>query len=170
MSSSRDGIAPAAELDFAAVLRAATLLRGFTDVGIRILAGACERRSVGRGTYAFRAGEESEGLSFIARGKVQMMPREGGAPLGVLGPGDAMGSFSLLAGGEHLLTAWAETDVELLMLGRKAWEKLQLEKPQAALKLQLALAQDLCERLRDAKGPLREFLAWQVSRRPAETR
>jgi CRP-like cAMP-binding protein len=81
-----------------------------------------------------------------------------------------MGGLALLFGGEHLLSALAATDVELLLLSRERWDGLQKQKPQAALKLQLALAQDLCERIREAKGPLREFLAWQISRRPVENR
>jgi CRP-like cAMP-binding protein len=157
-------------LDRVAALQCSMLLRGFTEVGIRILASVCEQRSVGRGTYAFRAGEESNALAFIARGTVQMVPREGGAALGELGPGDSMGGFALLFGGEHLLSALAATDVELLMLSRERWDALQKQKPQAALKLQLALVQDLCDRIREAKAPLREFLAWQISRRPAENR
>ena len=164
------GPGPARAIDRLAALRASTLLRGFTEVGLRILADACEQRSVGRGAYAFRAGDESTALLFLARGTVQMMPREGGAPLGELGPGDSLGGFALLFGGEHLLTAQAATDLELLALERTAWLALQKDKPRAALKLELALARDLCERLREAKGPLREFLAWQVSRRPAEGR
>lgn len=157
-------------LDRIAALRGAPLLREFTDIGIRILAAACEPRSVGRGTYAFQAGEESDELAFIARGTLQILPREGGAPLGELGPGEAMGSFGLLFGGEHLLSAVAATDVELLTLSRARWDQLQEQKPQAALKLQLALARDLCERIREAKAPLREFLVWQISKRPAEGR
>lgn len=157
-------------VDRAAALRGAPLLREFTDIGIRILAAACEPRSVGRGTYAFQAGEESGELAFIARGTVQILPREGGSPLGELGPGEAMGSFGLLFGGEHLLSVLAATDVELLVLSRARWDQLQEQKPQAALKLQLALARDLCERIREAKAPLREFLVWQISKRPAEGR
>lgn len=165
MAPARGGGAGGEDLDPPAVLRVSPLLRDFTDVGIRILADACQPRSVGRGTFVFRGGEESTALSFIASGTVQMTPREGGAPLGDLGPGDTLGGFSLLFGGEHLLTASAATDVELLELSRDSYQALQAQKPQAALKLQLALAHDLCERLRDAKGPLREFLAWQLSRR-----
>jgi CRP-like cAMP-binding protein len=159
-----EGGIPGTELDAIRVLRGAGLLRDFTDVGIRILADICDQRSVGRGTFVFRAGEESAALCFIARGTVQMTPREGGSPLGELGPGETLGGFSLLFGGEHLLTALAASDVELLEISRASYEELQTQKPQAALKLQLALAHDLCERLRDAKGPLREFLVWQLSR------
>lgn len=158
------------ELDRSAALRSAPLLRDFTDIGIRILAATCELRPVGQGAFVFQAGEESAELSFIARGTVRMVPREGGAPLGELGPGDSMGSVGLLFGGEHLLSAVAASDVDLLVLTRPRWDKLQEQKPQAALKLQLALAKDLCDRLREAKGPLREFLVWQISKRPAEGR
>ena len=54
------------------------------------------------------------------------------------------------------------------MLERAAFEALRKQKPQASLKLMLALAQDFGDRLRDASGPLREFLAWQVSKRQAD--
>jgi CRP-like cAMP-binding protein len=146
-------------------LRVAPLLRDFTDVGVRILAVASKQRTVGRSTYIFRSGEPADGLSIIARGTVQLRGREGGSPLGELSVGDSLGGMSLLSGGEHLLSAWAVNDVELILLTRESFEVMRKEKPRAALKLQLALATDLAERMRDAKAPLREFLAWQVSKR-----
>ena len=100
-------------MDRFAALRGSLLLREFSDVGVRILAEACEERSVGRGTYAFRAGEPSTALCFIGRGTLQMQVREGGQPLGDLKAGDTLGNFALLGEGEHLLSAWAATDVEL---------------------------------------------------------
>ena len=157
-------------MDRFAALRGSLLLREFSDVGVRILADACEERSVGRGTYAFRAGEASNALYFIGRGTLQLQIREGGQALGEVKSGDTLGNFALLAEGEHLLSAWAVSDVELAVLERAAFENLRKQKPQATLKLLLALAQDFGERLRDASGPLREFLAWQVSKRQAEGR
>ncbi|HEX9573595.1 MAG TPA: cyclic nucleotide-binding domain-containing protein [Myxococcales bacterium] len=157
-------------MDRFTALRGSLLLREFSDVGVRILAEACEERSVGRGTYAFRAGEPSTALCFIGRGTLQLYVREGGQPLGELKTGDTLGNFALLAEGDHLLSALAATDVELAVLERGAFETLRKQKPQASLKLMLALAQDFGERLRDAGGPLREFLAWQVSKRQAEGR
>jgi CRP/FNR family transcriptional regulator, cyclic AMP receptor protein len=154
-------------MDRFAALRGSLLLREFSDVGVRILADACEERSVGRGTYAFRAGEPSTALCFIGRGTLQLQLREGGQALGELKSGDTVGNFALLAEGEHLVSAWAATDVELAVLERGAFDTLRKQKPQASLKLMLALAQDFGERLREASGPLREFLAWQVSKRQA---
>ncbi|HWE24162.1 MAG TPA: Crp/Fnr family transcriptional regulator [Myxococcales bacterium] len=155
-------------MDRFAVLRGSSLLGEFSDVGVRILAEACEERAVGRGTYAFRAGEPSTALYFIGRGTLQLQLREGGQPLGEVKAGDTLGNFAFFAEGEHLLSAWAATDVELAVLAREAFEALQQQKPQASLKLMLALAQDFGARLRDARGPFREFLAWQVSKRQAE--
>ena len=157
-------------MDRFAALRGSLLLREFSDVGVRILAEACEERSVGRGTYAFRAGEPSTALYFIGRGTLQLQIREGGQALGEVKSGDTVGNFALLAEGEHLLSAWAVSDVELAVLDRAAFENLRKQKPQATLKLLLALAQDFGDRLRDASGPLREFLAWQVSKRKTEGR
>src|SRR5262249_17819591 len=145
-------------------LRRAPLLKSFTDVGVRILAGAMERRSVGRGTYVFRAGEPSSALSIVARGTVQLYPREGGAALGAPGFGEARSGYALLGGGEHLVSAMAANDVELVELTIANFRKLSKEKPQASLKLVLALASDLGERIQDARVPLREFILWQVSR------
>lgn len=154
-------------MDRFAALRAALLLRDFTEVGVRILAEACEERAVGRSTFAFRAGEPSTALTFVARGTLQLVPRDGGAPLGEIKPGDSFGSLSLLTPGEHALSGLAANDVELLALSRAAFDQLQASHPRTALKLTLALAHDLAERLQEAKGPLREFLIWQISRRQA---
>jgi CRP-like cAMP-binding protein len=158
-------MAPSLQIDKHAALRTIGLLREFTDVGLRILAEASQQKSVGRGTYAFRAGEPSDSLWFVARGTLQLLPRDGGAPLGEVPAGDTLGGFSLLAGGEHLLSAMATTDVELLQLSHEAFDALKSSHPRTALKLTVALAQDLAGRLREAKGPLREFLVWQISKR-----
>lgn len=162
--------APPETVDKHASLRAVPLLREFTDVGIRILAEASQQKSVGRGTYAFRGGDPSDSLYFVAKGTLQLLPRDGGASLGEVMSGDTLGGFSLLVGGEHLLSALASTDVELLQLPRDAFEELKKSHPRTALKLTIALAQDLAERLREAKGPLREFLVWQISKRQSEAR
>lgn len=162
--------APPEVVDKHASLREAAMLREFTDVGIRILAESSQQKRVGRGTYAFRAGDPSDSLWFIAKGTLHLVPRDGGAPLGEVVAGDTLGGFSLLAQGEHLLSAMALTDVELLQLSAAAFEQLKISHPRTALKLTIALAQDLAERLREAKGPLREFLVWQISKRQSEAR
>lgn len=148
-----------------AALRAAPLLRDFTEVGIRLLADSTTERTVGRGAFAFRAGEPSEMLSFVARGTLQLLPREGGAPLAEIAAGDTVGGLALLTSGEHLLSALASSEVTLLELSRHGFEALQQARPRLCLKLTLALARDLAERLQEARGPLREFLLWQVSKR-----
>ena len=158
--------APPEVIDKHAALRTSNLLRDFTDVGLRILADKSEQRRVGRGTYAFRAGEPSQALAFICRGTLQLLPRDGGTPLGEVTTGDTLGGMALLlAESEHVLSALAASDVELLQLNKAAFDELKLTHPRTALKLTLALAEDLAERLREAKGPLREFLVWQVSKR-----
>jgi len=158
---------PAEVVDKLEALRSMPLLREFTDVGLGILADVSQQKSVGRGTYAFRGGDPSEALYFVAKGTLQLVPRDGGAALGEVTAGDTLGGFSLLMGGEHLLSALAVNDVELLQLSQPAFEELKKSHPRTALKLTVALAQDLAERLREAKGPLREFLVWQISKRQA---
>ena len=156
---------PKAKVDKHLALRAVPLLREFTDVGVRILAEASAHRTVGRGTYAFRAGEPSESIAFVAKGRLQLVGRDGGTPLGEVSDGDTLGGMALLTEGEHLISAIAATDTELLELPKATFEQMKQTHPRTALKLTLALAQDLTERLTEAKGPLREFLVWQSSKR-----
>ena len=156
---------PEVNIDAYATLRTAPLLRGFTEVGVHILAQIAQHRWVGRGTYLFRSGEPATALAFIARGQVNLLPREGGVPIGELGPGEALAGFSLLAGGEHLISAMALTDLDVLEISVQAFRRLAQEKPQASLKLVLALATDLGDRIQDSRVPLREFLLWQISKR-----
>jgi CRP-like cAMP-binding protein len=157
-------------MDRSAVLRGAALLRDFTDVGLKILADSAVERSVGQGAYAFRAGQASDGLSFVARGTLQLVPTDGGTPIGEVTAGDCLGGLSLLVETDRVLSAVAVDDVELLELSREAFEEIKKAHPRTALKLTLCLAQDLAERLREAKGPLREFLAWEVAKQQPEGR
>jgi CRP-like cAMP-binding protein len=157
-------------MDRSAVLRGAALLRDFTDVGLKILADATVERSVGQGGYAFRAGEASDGLAFVASGTLQLVPTDGGTPIGEVAAGDCLGGLSLLVDGERVLSAVALDDVKLLELSRDAFEEIKKAHPRTALKLTLCVAQDIAERLREAKGPLREFLAWEVAKQQPEGR
>jgi CRP-like cAMP-binding protein len=154
-----------APVEKAVALRASQLLREFTDVGVKILAGIASQRSLGKGTYAFKAGEVSDRLSFVAKGSLQLVPVDGGAALGHVVFGDTVGGMALLVDGEHVVSAVAANDVELVEISRAAFDEMKRTHPRTALKLTLALAQDLAERLREAKGPLREFLVWQIGRR-----
>jgi CRP-like cAMP-binding protein len=157
-------------IDKPTALRASHLLRDFTDVGINILADLAAHRSIGRGLFAFRAGDPSDALAFVAKGTLQLVPRDGGAALGEVAAGDIIGGMSLLVEGEHLLSAVAASEVELLQISRSVFEEMKKTHPRTALKLTLALAQDLAERLREARAPLREFLVWQISKRQTESR
>ena len=157
-------------IDKPSALKASHLLRDFTDVGLNILAELSTQRSVARGIFAFKAGDASDALSFVAKGSLQLVPRDGGAPLGEVSAGDSVGGMSLLIEGEHVLSAVASTDVELLQISRPAFEQMKKTHPRTALKLTLALAQDLAERLREANAPLRDFLVWQISKRQSEGR
>jgi CRP-like cAMP-binding protein len=157
-------------VDHLAALRASPLLREFSDVGLKVLADAAQERNVGRGVYAFRAGEPSAALAFVVRGTLQLLGRDGGAVLGEISAGDTLGGLSLLASGEHLVSALASNDVCLLQLSRDSFAAVQQSHPRTALKLTLALARDLTERMQEARAPLREFLVWQVSKRQSEPR
>jgi len=69
-------------VDKPTALRGCHLLTDFTDVGLKVLAELADQRSVGRGLFAFRAGDPSDALAFVAKGTLQLVPRDGGAALG----------------------------------------------------------------------------------------
>src|SRR3989475_2272515 len=96
---------------------------------------------------------------------IRRPPRSTLFPYTTLFRSDTVGGMALLVDCEHVVSALAADDVELLELTRAAFDEMKRTHPRTALKLALALAQDLAERLREAKGPLREFLVWQISKR-----
>src|SRR5262252_3093558 len=108
-------------IDRMAALRSSSLLRDFSEVGLRVLADATQERNVGRGVYAFRAGEPSSVLAFVARGALQLLARNGGAVLGEVSAGDTLGGLSLVAPGDHMVSALASNDVCLLQLSRDSF-------------------------------------------------
>ena len=68
---------PPARVDKPVALRGSHLLRDFTDVGVKILAEIVEQRSVGKGAYAFKAGESARVPSisgFISKTNTPLTP------------------------------------------------------------------------------------------------
>ncbi|MGB6057633.1 MAG: cyclic nucleotide-binding domain-containing protein [Microthrixaceae bacterium] len=73
-----------------------------------------------------------------------------GAEVARLGPGDHVGELSLLDGGPRSATVRAETDMELLVLSKPAFNAVLDEVPTLAHKLLVSMA----ERLRESEQSL----------------
>jgi len=74
----------------------------------------------------------------------------------VLGEGEALGQLSLLgATGSRLVTAIAEGPTELIEIRQRDFLRLQTQKPQACLKLMMAVASQIGQLLGDNREVLK---------------
>lgn len=141
-------------------LRRCVLFKDFTDPGVRLFAGIAREKSLPAGTPLFVETTVGDALVVLRSGTVKLSQKgaAGERALGSAGPGDHLGALALLAPSHRLCSAVAETDCEILELHQADFAKLQSQKPQACLKLSLAIAADLARRMADAREPLREAL------------
>ena len=81
-------------------------------------------RRLGPGQILFRAGDPGDALYIVASGKVEIL--EGDQPIANLGEGEgeAFGEMALLSGSSRTATVRSASDVELLEIDRKDFERL----------------------------------------------
>jgi len=138
------------------VLQHNALFKGFTEVGLRVFAGIAQEKSIPAGTPLFVENMVGESLFIVKTGAVRITQRvEGGEKeLAVVGPGEHLGGLALLGNTVRLVSATAVTPCEVVELAHRDFVRLQPEKPQACLKLALALATDLAARFADSRDIL----------------
>jgi CRP-like cAMP-binding protein len=104
------------------------LLRHLPAEAIEQLLPTIRDRSFKAGEAVFKAGDEGNALYIIERGSADvLMSGEGGdAPQSIasLGPGDVFGEMALLSGKPRTATICALTDLALLEIERKDFERL----------------------------------------------
>jgi len=147
-------------MSLAEALRHAPLFQGFSDTGLAIFASIALERSAPAGAVLLQEDAASESLFLVRSGAVRLVHRgaAGEHDLGTLGAGAHFGALALLAPGPSLLGAVAASDVELVELRARDFARLQPQKPQACLKLALAIAADVMRAAAEARGPLRDAL------------
>jgi CRP/FNR family cyclic AMP-dependent transcriptional regulator len=150
-------------VDVIRTLSRCTLLRDFTDTGLQILASIAEVQTVPSGTPIFVEGMVGDAMHLVAAGRVRLsvrLPDGSETTLAALGEGEHFGELSLVvAGSQRLVTAAADGDVQLLTIRQRDFARLQTQKPQACLKLALAISASLGQRL----GENREVLGALLS-------
>ncbi len=146
-------------------LRRAPLFRDFTETGLRIFAGIAQEKSVPAGSPLFVENMVGESLFIVKTGKVRITQRtsDGDHELATVGAGEHLGELALLGKSVRLVSAIASTPCEVVEITQRDFVKLQPQKPQACLKLALAIAADLAAKVSDSRDVLRELL----TRRPA---
>jgi CRP-like cAMP-binding protein len=142
-------------------LAKAPLFREFTETGLKIFASIAVEKSIPAGSPLFVESMVAESLFIVKSGTVKITQKaaDGEKELGTLGPGDHVGQLALLGKSVRLVSAVAATPCEVLELTQRDFTKLQPQKPQACLKLALAIAGDLAQRVADNRDLLQGIAA-----------
>ena len=136
------------------------LFKGFTEIGIRLFAGIAEEKAFPAGAPLFVENMVGESLFIVKTGAVRLSLRVAGVEreLGVVGVGEHLGALALLGKTVRLVSAVAATPCEVVELSHRDFAKLQPEKPQACLKLALAIAADLAARMAENREALQRLV------------
>ena len=138
-------------------LQGSSLLRDFSDTGLQIIAAISTQKTIPAGTPLFAENMVGESLFIVKSGTVRITRREGSEEreLGTVGPGEHLGALGLLAKSVRLVSAVAATSCEVVEITQRDFVRLQPQKPQACLKLALAIAADLAQKMADSRDALR---------------
>lgn len=140
-------------------LQSCSLFREFSETGLNIFAAIATEKGVPAGAPIFAENMVGDAMFIVKSGTVRITSRGGGdGTLAILGPGEHLGELALLARSVRLVSAVAETPCELVELTQRDYYRLQPQKPQACLKLALAIASDLARKLADGREPLRSLV------------
>lgn len=141
------------------VLAKSPLFKGFTEIGLRLFAGIAQEKAIPLGTPLFVENMVGESLFIVKSGTVRITQRVDGVEkeLAVVGPGEHLGELALLGKTMRLVSAVAVTPCEVLELANRDFVRLQPEKPQACLKMAVAIANDLAARVVESRDMLQRL-------------
>jgi len=138
-------------------LQSSSLFREFSETGLKIFAAIATEKTVPAGAPLFAENMVGESMFIVRSGTVKITSRDGGRALAVLGAGEHLGELALLARSVRLVSAVAETPCELIEIAQRDFYRLQPQKPQACLKLALAIAADLARKMAEGRDALRSL-------------
>ncbi len=142
-------------------LQRSTLFREFTETGLKIFASVAQEKAIPAGTPLFVENMVGESLFIVKSGSVRISQKgaDGEKELAVVGAGEHLGELALLGKSIRLVSAVAATPCEVLEITQRDFARLQPQKPQACLKLALAIAADLAAKVADSRDLVRELAA-----------
>ena len=79
------------------------------------------------------------------------------------GPGASLGESALLRAGPRLCSATAEGETRVVEITRRDLAQLQRSKPQACVKLMMAVVERVGQSLHASGDEMRQFLAWHMN-------
>jgi CRP-like cAMP-binding protein len=122
-------------------LQACSLFHGFTETGLKILAQIARPRDVPQGMSLFLEGAPGDAMYVLSAGDLDILVGQGDRArlLCSLEPGEHFGELALLRPGRRATTARARTACRVVEIRRSEFSELLKRKPQACMKLMLAI-------------------------------
>ncbi len=142
-------------------LQRSSLFREFTETGLKIFAAVAQEKAIPAGSPIFAENMVGESLFIVKSGTVRITQKaaDGEKELAIVGAGEHLGELALLGKSVRLVSAVAATQCEVLEITQRDFARLQPQKPQACLKLALAIAADVAAKVADARDLMRELAA-----------
>ena len=139
----------------------APLFKDFTETGLKIFATIAQEKAIPAGSPIFVENMVGEALFIVKSGTVRIVQKtgEGERELALLGAGEHLGELALLGKSVRLVSAVAATQCEVIEIKQRDFARLQPQKPQACLKLALAIAADVAAKVAENRELLRELPA-----------
>jgi CRP-like cAMP-binding protein len=146
-----------------AFLRDVRVFETFSDDDLAAVAERLRQRELRGRQILFREGDRGEEMFIVRRGTILISKAVTGKVEQVLvrvEPSDFFGEMTLFDGSPRSATAQAETDVELLALGRDSLQALTETNPSAAAAFFYAMVKVFMERLRRSTQQVAEATRW----------
>ena len=115
------------------------LFAGLDEDGLAKVASLTDEVDLRAGTQLLQEGAFPYEFFLIVEGSVAI--DRDGAQVSTLGPGDFLGEIALVDGGRRTASARAETDVRVLVLGRREFHTLVNQFPEVRESVLSALAE-----------------------------
>jgi CRP/FNR family cyclic AMP-dependent transcriptional regulator len=146
-----------------AFLRDVRVFETFSDGDLSAIAERLRHRELRGRQILFREGDRGEEMFIVRRGTMLISKAVTGKVEQVLvrvEPSDFFGEMTLFDGSPRSATAQAETDAELLVLGRDSLQALTETNPSAAAAFFYAMVKVFMERLRRSTQQVAEATRW----------
>ena len=140
-------------------LQRSALFKEFSETGLKIFAAVALEKSFPAGAPLFVENMLGDSLFIVKSGTVRLTLKtaEGEREIGTVGAGEHLGGLALLGKSIRLVSAVAASPCEVLELTQRDFVRLQPQKPQACLKLALAIGADVAARASENRELLRDL-------------
>ena len=144
-------------------LAAADLCRGMTTEQVAALRSVLSSRTVESGRTLFAAGEQGDDMYIVVSGEVDVRlqtTQHHYKRIANCGPGTVFGEIAFIDPGPRTADAIAVQPTELLVLDRRGLERLERERPDAAVSLLIALGNMQGHHLRRSDEEIQRLAQW----------